>query len=120
MTAYSMADQADVSKRTSPPNRQSVAEISEKLGIELATLYKWRKAWRLQQEMVASSEKGSGGWRAADKFTLEQKSSQAKRHRGQLVLPRARPVPGTDEAMEAGGSRCQRQAGADEGRTEGP
>ena len=31
-----------------PPHRQSLAWISEELGIHLATLYNWRKAWRLQ------------------------------------------------------------------------
>lgn len=32
----------------SPPQRQSVAQISEELGIHVVTLYNWRKAWRLQ------------------------------------------------------------------------
>ena len=36
----------------SPPHRQSVARISEELGIHVITLYKWRKAWRLQGEVV--------------------------------------------------------------------
>jgi transposase-like protein len=39
----------------SPPHRQSVARISEELGIHVITLYKWRKAWRLQAEVVAAS-----------------------------------------------------------------
>jgi hypothetical protein len=38
----------------SPPHRQSVAWISEELSIQLATLYNWRKAWRLQGEVVPS------------------------------------------------------------------
>ena len=45
----------------SPPHRQSVAWISEELGIHLATLYNWRKAWRLQGEVVPSSEKEPEG-----------------------------------------------------------
>jgi len=40
----------------SPPHRQSVARISEELGIHVITLYKWRKAWRLQGEVVPASE----------------------------------------------------------------
>ena len=35
-----------------PPNRQSVARISEELGIHVVTLYNWRKAWRLQGTVV--------------------------------------------------------------------
>ena len=35
----------------SPPMRQSVAQISTELGIHVVTLYSWRKAWRLQQEL---------------------------------------------------------------------
>ena len=50
--------------------RQSVARISEELGIHVMTLYKWRKAWRLQGEVVPASEKEPEGWSAADKFTV--------------------------------------------------
>ena len=35
---------ADVRRRMSPPHRQSVAEISQELGIHVSNLYKWRKA----------------------------------------------------------------------------
>nr|WP_254987226.1 helix-turn-helix domain-containing protein [Cyanobium sp. ATX 6E8] len=54
----------------SPPHRQSVARISEELGIHVITLYKWRKAWRLQGEVVPASEKDPEGWSATDKFTV--------------------------------------------------
>ena len=54
----------------SPPQRQIVARISEELGIHVMTLYKWRKAWRLQGEVVPASEKEPEGWSAADKFTV--------------------------------------------------
>ena len=53
----------------SPPQRQSVAQISEELGIHVVTLYNWRKAWRLKGEVVPASEKEPEGWSAADKFT---------------------------------------------------
>jgi hypothetical protein len=39
MTAYSLAVQADVRKRMSPPNRQDVPQISQELGIHRSTLY---------------------------------------------------------------------------------
>ncbi|MFS6817951.1 helix-turn-helix domain-containing protein [Synechococcus lacustris Tous-12m] len=48
MRRYSEAVQADVRKRMSPPHRQGVAQISQELGIHQATLYNWRKLWRLQ------------------------------------------------------------------------
>ncbi|QNI69443.1 hypothetical protein [Cyanobium sp. NS01] len=55
----------------SPPHRQSVARISEELGIHMITLYKWRKTWRLQGEVVPASEKDpDAGGSAADKFTV--------------------------------------------------
>jgi hypothetical protein len=45
MNRYSEAVKADVRRRMGPPHRQSVAEISQELGIHAITLYKWRKAW---------------------------------------------------------------------------
>ena len=50
--------------------RQSVARISEELGIHVMTLYKWRKTWRLQGEVVPASENEPECWSAADKFTV--------------------------------------------------
>ena len=70
MRRYSEAVKADVRRRMSPPQRQSVAQISEELGIHVVTLYNWRKAWRLQGEVVPASEKEPEGWSAADKFTV--------------------------------------------------
>jgi transposase len=70
MRPYSDAVKADVRRRMSPPNRQSVVEIARELGIHAITLYKWRKAWRLQGEVVPASEKEPEGWSAADKFTV--------------------------------------------------
>jgi transposase-like protein len=48
MRRYSEAVKADVRRRMSPPHRQSVAQISAELGIHVASLYNWRKTWRLQ------------------------------------------------------------------------
>ena len=70
MRRYSEAVQADVRKRMSPPHRQSVTQISQKLGIHQSTLYNWRKLWRLQGEVVPASEKDPDSWSAADKFTV--------------------------------------------------
>jgi transposase len=70
MRRYSEAVKADVRRRMSPPMRQSVAQISAELGIHVVTLYNWRKAWRLQGEVVPASEKDPDGWGAADKFTV--------------------------------------------------
>jgi transposase-like protein len=70
MRRYSEAVKADVRRRMSPPQRQSVAQISAELGIHVVTLYNWRKAWRLQGEVVPASEKEPEGWSTADKFTV--------------------------------------------------
>ncbi len=47
-----------------------MARISEELGIHVVTLYKWRKAWRLQGEVVPASVKAPEGWSATDKLTV--------------------------------------------------
>ena len=57
------------------PHKQSVARISEELGIHVMTLYKWRKAWRLQGEVVPASEKEPEGWSAVGKFTVVLESA---------------------------------------------
>ena len=70
MRRYSEAVKADVRKRMSPPHRQRVAQISAELGIHVITLYKWRKVWRLQGQVVPASQKDPEGWGPADKFTV--------------------------------------------------
>jgi transposase-like protein len=70
MRRYSEVVKADVRRRMSPLMRQSVARISEELGIHVVTLYNWRKTWRLQGEVVPASEKDPEGWGATDKFTV--------------------------------------------------
>jgi len=54
----------------SPPHNHSVAHISSELGIHVVTLYNWKKAWRLQEEVVLASEKEPDGWSAAEKFMV--------------------------------------------------
>jgi transposase-like protein len=75
MRRYSEMVKADVRSRMSPPARQSVTLISKELGIHIATLYAWRKAWRLQGEVVPASGKDPEGWSAADKFTVVLESA---------------------------------------------
>ena len=75
MTAYSLAVQADVRKRMSPPNRQDVPQISKELGIHRSTLYQWRSNWRLRGDVVPASEKDPDSWSAADKFTVVLESA---------------------------------------------
>ena len=70
MRRYSEAIKADVRRRMSLPNRQSVARISVETGIHPATLYLWRKGWRLEGEVVPASQKDPEGWGAADKFMV--------------------------------------------------
>jgi transposase len=75
MRRYSEAVEADVRRRMSPPHRQSVAQISAALGIHIVTLYNWRKAWRLQEEVVPASKKDPEGWGATDRFTVVLESA---------------------------------------------
>jgi transposase len=70
MCRYSEVVKADVRRQMGPLHRQSVAQISAELCIHVVTLYNWRKAWRLQGEVVPASEKDPDGWGAADKFTV--------------------------------------------------
>ena len=57
MTAYSLAVQADVRKRMSPPNQHDVPPISMELGIHQSTLYKWRSNWRLRGDVGPACKK---------------------------------------------------------------
>jgi transposase len=70
MRRYREAVKADARRRMFPPHRQSVAQISEELGIHVDTLYNWSKVWRLQGEVVPASEKEPEDWSAAEKFTV--------------------------------------------------
>ncbi|MEY4806446.1 MAG: hypothetical protein RLZZ206_835 [Cyanobacteriota bacterium] len=47
MRRYSETVKAEVKRRMVPPQRQSVAQISQELGIHVATLYNWRHNWGL-------------------------------------------------------------------------
>jgi len=58
---YSEAVKADVRRRMSPPQRQSVAQISAELVIHVVNPYSCRKAWRLQGEVVPASQKDPEG-----------------------------------------------------------
>jgi hypothetical protein len=45
----------DPAERMGPPHRQSMFAISPELRIYIITLYKWRKAWYLQGDVVPAS-----------------------------------------------------------------
>ncbi|WP_322758775.1 transposase [Synechococcus sp. CBW1107] len=62
MRRYSEVVKADIRRRMSPPHGQSVARIASRLGIQVVTLYNWRKAWRLQGEVVPSFKREPEGW----------------------------------------------------------
>jgi transposase len=53
----------------SPLMRQSVTQMSAKLGIHVVTLYNWRKVWRLQGVVGPASEQGPEGLSAAELST---------------------------------------------------
>jgi len=77
MRRYSEAIKADVRRRMSPPNPQSMARISEETGIHVATLYLWRKGWRLEGEVVPASQKDPEGM--AEQKDLEKLHAQDQR-----------------------------------------
>ena len=70
MRCYSEAAKADVMRRMILTHRQSVEQISAELDIRIVTLYNWRKAGRLQGEVVPASEKDPEDWGAIDKYTV--------------------------------------------------
>ena len=59
---------ADVRSRMSLPHRQSVAQISAKVCIDIVTLYIWRYAWGLPREDVTATEKDPDSVNVFDKF----------------------------------------------------
>ena len=62
----------------SQPNLQSVARISEESDIQVVTLYKWRKTWRLQGEVVQASEKEPVTWTPKTEPVLMRASQEAR------------------------------------------
>ena len=48
MRSYRQTEKADVSRRLSALQQQSEAKVSKELGIHIAKLYDWKKAWGLQ------------------------------------------------------------------------
>jgi len=75
MRRYSEAVKAVVRRRMSPPHRQSVAQISAELGIHVVTFYSWRKAWRLEEQVVPAFQKDPEGWGPTNKFTVVLESA---------------------------------------------
>ena len=65
---YDQAVRAEIRKRMSPPNRETVAEIARSTGITTQTLYNWRGQWQKQGQLVPASSKAPEQWAAADKL----------------------------------------------------
>jgi transposase-like protein len=57
MRRYSEADKSEMRRRKTSSHRQSITQISVKLDVNAVALHNWRKAWRLQGEVVPTSEK---------------------------------------------------------------
>jgi transposase-like protein len=91
----SEAVNADIRKRMSPPACQSVARISEETGIHIGTLYAWRKAWRLEGEVVWSISL------TALKDRGQQSINRGAAHHAALVISAAAQPPVTEST-----SRC--------------
>ena len=65
---YDQAMRTEIRQRMSPPNRESVAEISSATGITSQTLYNWRSQWQKQGQLVPATSKPPEQWNAADKL----------------------------------------------------
>ncbi|MCP9868764.1 hypothetical protein KBZ33_21255 [Cyanobium sp. Cruz-8D1] len=47
-----------------------MAMISGESGILICSLFAWRKSWRLEEEVVPTSQKDHEDWSAANKFSV--------------------------------------------------
>ena len=65
---YDQAVRAEIRKRMSPPNRETVAEIARSTGITTQTLYNWRGQWQKEGQLVPATSKPPEQWSAADKL----------------------------------------------------
>ena len=65
---YDAAVKEEVHKRMSPPNRESIAEISRCTGIATSTLYSWKRQWRSRGDLVPASTSPAEDWTPADKL----------------------------------------------------
>ncbi|MGL6051927.1 MAG: transposase, partial [Aeromonas salmonicida] len=57
---------AEIRKRMSPPNRQSVAQIARDTGITTQTLYNWRSQWQKEGQLGPATSKPPEQWGASD------------------------------------------------------
>lgn len=67
---YTEDQKATALRRMMPPTNQAVTEISEEMGIPVATLYLWRR--KAQDEGVVSPGDGKApeAWSSAEKFRM--------------------------------------------------
>ena len=76
---YDQAVRAEIRKRMSPPNRETVAEIARSTGITTQTLYNWRGQWQKQGQLVPATSKAPEQWAAADKLAAVIQSAGSQR-----------------------------------------
>lgn len=65
---YSLERKEAVLKKMTPPNNQSIAELSKQEGISDATLYNWRSQARNAGRLMPDSDNTPAGWSSKDKF----------------------------------------------------
>ncbi len=68
MPSYSPELKAQIVRKMMPPNRQTVASLSQESGISRATLYAWKKQFRNQGFVVPHKPTEPDGWDAKAKL----------------------------------------------------
>ena len=62
---YDPALRAEIRRRMSPPNRESVAEIARSTGVNSQTLYSWRHRWKQEGQLAPATSKAPEQWSPA-------------------------------------------------------
>jgi transposase-like protein len=68
MPRYSQEKKDYALSLMSPPNNQTVAEVSKRTGVTEPTLYAWRNQARVAGRAVPADGNAPDGWRPEDKF----------------------------------------------------
>jgi len=70
MPRYSQEKKDYALSLMSPPNNQTVAEVSKRTGVTEPTLYAWRNQARTAGRAVPGDGNAPDGWRPEDKFAV--------------------------------------------------
>ena len=70
MPRYSQEKKDYALSLMSPPNNQTVAEVSKRTGVTEPTLYAWRNQARTAGRAVPGDGNSPDGWRPEDKFAV--------------------------------------------------